>query len=403
MYNYREILKDVYYVGADDHKIDKFEGILPLTRGVSYNSYLIKDERNCLMDTVDQAVTRQFIENIDSLLKNEKLDYLVVLHMEPDHCYNIEQVLIRHPETKVVGNEKTFEFISNFFPNLNLEGKKIVVKENDTLSLGKHNLKFVFAPMVHWPEVMVAYEEKEGILFSADAFGMFNTLDGNLFADNVDFDRDYLDEARRYYTNIVGKYGMQVVSLFKKVSELKINMLCPLHGFIWRKNIEYILNKYTLWATYTCEIKSVLIIYASMYGDNACCAEILANKLSLEGIKNIKVLDASMVNASYLVSDSFKYSNIVIISPTYNMTIYPAIEEYLDDALRMGLRNRVLTLIENGSWAPNAKSLIKTKITNSKLPFEFTESELTIKSSLKESDLETLSLISKEIKKSLDK
>ena len=402
MHNYREIVKNVYYVGADDHKMDKFEGIIPLSRGVSYNSYLLKDKKNCLMDTVDQAVARQFIENIDALLKGEKLDYLVVLHMEPDHCYNIEQVLLRHPETKVVGNEKTFTFISNFFPNLDLTDKKIVVNENDELDLGVHKLKFIFAPMVHWPEVMIAFEENEGLLFSADAFGMFNTLDGNLYADNVDFDRDYLDEARRYYTNIVGKYGMQVVSLFKKVTDLKIKMILPLHGFIWRKNIEYILNKYTLWATYTSEVKSVLIIYASMYGDNACCANILANKLSMQNIKDIKVLDASMVDATFLVSESFKHSNIVIISPTYNMTIFPSIEIYLDDMLRMGLKNRTISLIENGSWAPNAKSLIKAKLDNSKLPFNFTETSLTIKSSLKEDDEKIIDKMVEEIKNSLN-
>lgn len=402
MENVRKIIDQLYYVGADERKIDKFEGLLPLNRGVSYNSYLFKDEKNCLIDTVDQSVSRQFFENIEYLLKGEKLDYLVVLHMEPDHCYNIEQVLLRHPETVVVGNEKTFTFISNFFPNLNLEGKKLIVKENDKLNIGKHTLTFIFAPMVHWPEVMVCYEEKDKLLFSADAFGMFNSLDGNLYADNVNFDRDYLDEARRYYTNIVGKYGMQVISLFKKVSALDIKMILPLHGFIWRDNLSYILNKYTLWATYVPEKKGVIIIYGSMYGDNTCCANILSNKLSELGIKDIQVFDSSVVSPSVLVSESFKTSNIVLISPTYNMSIYPAIDEYLSDVLRMGLRNRTLTLIENGSWAPNAKSLIKNKIENSKLSFNFTETELTITSSLKDSDKFLLDKIASEIKQSLE-
>ena len=403
MKNIRKVTEDVIYVGADDRKIDLFEGHLPSSYGVSYNSYLITDEKTCLMDTADSSVTRQFIENVQGALDGRKLDYLVVLHMEPDHCYNIEQIVLRHPECQVVGNEKTFDFIANFFPNLDLEGKKVVVSEGDVLDLGKHKLKFIFAPMVHWPEVMIAYDVTSQLLFSADAFGMFGALDGNLFADNVDFDRDHLDEARRYYTNIVGKYGMQVLSLFKKVEGVPLKMILPLHGYIWRDNFSYILNKYTLWASYTPEVKSVLIVYGTMYGDNACVANTLANKLSENGVKDIRVYDASVVSSSVLLSDSFKYSNIVIISPTYNMTIYPDIEEYLTDILRMGLRNRKISIIENGSWAPNVKNLIKAKIENSKLPFEFLKTELTVRSSLKEEDEKILNQMALEIKESLDR
>ena len=403
MKNIRKVTEDVIYVGADDRKIDLFEGHLPSSYGVSYNSYLITDEKTCLMDTADSSVTRQFIENVQGALDGKKLDYLVVLHMEPDHCYNIEQIVLRHPECQVVGNEKTFDFIANFFPNLDLEGKKVVVSEGDVLDLGKHKLKFIFAPMVHWPEVMIAYDVTSQLLFSADAFGMFGALDGNLFADNVDFDRDHLDEARRYYTNIVGKYGMQVLSLFKKVEGVPLKMILPLHGYIWRDNFSYILNKYTLWASYTPEVKSVLIVYGTMYGDNACVANTLANKLSENGVKDIRVYDASVVSSSVLLSDSFKYSNIVIISPTYNMTIYPDIEEYLTDILRMGLRNRKISIIENGSWAPNVKNLIKAKIENSKLPFEFLKTELTVRSSLKEEDEKILNQMALEIKESLDR
>lgn len=403
MKNIRKVTEDVIYVGADDRKIDLFEGHLPISYGVSYNSYLITDEKTCLMDTADSSVTRQFIENVQGALDGRKLDYLVVLHMEPDHCYNIEQIVLRHPECQVVGNEKTFDFMANFFPNLDLEGKKVVVSEGDVLDLGKHKLKFIFAPMVHWPEVMIAYDVTSQLLFSADAFGMFGALDGNLFADNVDFDRDHLDEARRYYTNIVGKYGMQVLSLFKKVEGVPLKMILPLHGYIWRDNFSYILNKYTLWASYTPEVKSVLIVYGTMYGDNACVANTLANKLSENGVKDIRVYDASVVSSSVLLSDSFKYSNIVIISPTYNMTIYPDIEEYLTDILRMGLRNRKISIIENGSWAPNVKNLIKAKIENSKLPFEFLKTELTVRSSLKEEDEKILNQMALEIKESLDR
>lgn len=403
MKNIRKVTEDVIYVGADDRKIDLFEGHLPISYGVSYNSYLITDEKTCLMDTADSSVTRQFIENVQGALDGRKLDYLVVLHMEPDHCYNIEQIVLRHPECQVVGNEKTFDFMANFFPDLDLEGKKVVVSEGDVLDLGKHKLKFIFAPMVHWPEVMIAYDVTSQLLFSADAFGMFGALDGNLFADNVDFDRDHLDEARRYYTNIVGKYGMQVLSLFKKVEGVPLKMILPLHGYIWRDNFSYILNKYTLWASYTPEVKSVLIVYGTMYGDNACVANTLANKLSENGVKDIRVYDASVVSSSVLLSDSFKYSNIVIISPTYNMTIYPDIEEYLTDILRMGLRNRKISIIENGSWAPNVKNLIKAKIENSKLPFEFLKTELTVRSSLKEEDEKILNQMALEIKESLDR
>lgn len=403
MKNIRKVTEDVIYVGADDRKLDLFEGHLPISYGVSYNSYLITDEKTCLMDTADSSVTRQFIENVQGALDGRKLDYLVVLHMEPDHCYNIEQIVLRHPECQVVGNEKTFDFIANFFPDLDLEGKKVVVSEGDVLDLGKHKLKFIFAPMVHWPEVMIAYDVTSQLLFSADAFGMFGALDGNLFADNVDFDRDHLDEARRYYTNIVGKYGMQVLSLFKKVEGVPLKMILPLHGYIWRDNFSYILNKYTLWASYTPEVKSVLIVYGTMYGDNACVANTLANKLSENGVKDIRVYDASVVSSSVLLSDSFKYSNIVIISPTYNMTIYPDIEEYLTDILRMGLRNRKISIIENGSWAPNVKNLIKAKIENSKLPFEFLKTELTVRSSLKEEDEKILNQMALEIKESLDR
>ncbi|MDY3907719.1 MAG: FprA family A-type flavoprotein [Candidatus Enterosoma sp.] len=403
MKNIRKVTEDVIYVGADDRKLDLFEGHLPISYGVSYNSYLITDEKTCLMDTADSSVTRQFIENVHGALDGRKLDYLVVLHMEPDHCYNIEQIVLRHPECQVVGNEKTFDFMANFFPDLDLEGKKVVVSEGDVLDLGKHKLKFIFAPMVHWPEVMIAYDVTSQLLFSADAFGMFGALDGNLFADNVDFDRDHLDEARRYYTNIVGKYGMQVLSLFKKVEGVPLKMILPLHGYIWRDNFSYILNKYTLWASYTPEVKSVLIVYGTMYGDNACVANTLANKLSENGVKDIRVYDASVVSSSVLLSDSFKYSNIVIISPTYNMTIYPDIEEYLTDILRMGLRNRKISIIENGSWAPNVKNLIKAKIENSKLPFEFLKTELTVRSSLKEEDEKILNQMALEIKESLDR
>ncbi len=400
MHNERKLIDGLYYVGASDRRLTKFENLLPLERGVSYNSYLFIEEKTCLFDTVDISVTRQFLDNIDFLLKDRKLDYLVISHMEPDHCYNIREVLLRHPETVVVGNAKTFSFLKQFFPDLDLEGHTLVVKEGDTLAFGKRVFHFVMTPMVHWPEVMMTYEEKDGLLFSADAFGTFKSLDGNMFADQVDYDRDWLDESRRYYTNIVGKYGMQVQMAFKKLSSLNIKMILPLHGPVYRNDIAYILDKYQKWSTYEPEKKGVIIIYGSMYGDNENAAEILASSLSEDGVMDIRVYDASMVDPSFLVSESFRVSNIVLIAPTYNMTIYPAIDVYLDDMLRMGLKNRTFSLIQNGSWCPASLGLMKKKLSLTP-SFKFTATEVTVFSSVNEKTREDLKKVAKEIVQSL--
>lgn len=396
MYCTRKILDDLFYVGASDKRLEKFENLFPIQDGVSYNSYLFTDEKTCLMDTVDTSVSRQFLENVEHVLAGRKLDYLVVQHMEPDHCANIEEILIRHPETMIVGNSKTFAFIKQFYPNLNLEEKTVVVKEGDTLNLGKHVLKFAFTPMVHWPEVMMSFDINYGLLFSADAFGAFKALDGNLYADQVNFDRDFLDEARRYYTNIVGKYGLQVQMAFKKLAGLDIKMILPLHGLIFRKDIPYILDKYQHWSTYTPEAKEVIIVYGSMYGNTENAAFILANKLSEIGVNNIRVYDASKTTPSMLVSEAFRVSNIVLVTPTYNNTIYPAIETFIDDFLRMNLQNRTLTLIQNGTWAPQANNLIKNKL--SKAKFSYTPTEMTITSSVDERTISQLEQVAQEIK-----
>ncbi len=396
MYCTRKILDDLFYVGASDKRLERFENLFPIQDGVSYNSYLFTDEKTCLMDTVDTSVSRQFLENVEHVLAGRKLDYLVVQHMEPDHCANIEEILIRHPETMIVGNSKTFAFIKQFYPNLNLEEKTVVVKEGDTLNLGKHVLKFAFTPMVHWPEVMMSFDINYGLLFSADAFGAFKALDGNLYADQVNFDRDFLDEARRYYTNIVGKYGLQVQMAFKKLAGLDIKMILPLHGLIFRKDIPYILDKYQHWSTYTPEAKEVIIVYGSMYGNTENAAFILANKLSEIGVNNIRVYDASKTTPSMLVSEAFRVSNIVLVTPTYNNTIYPAIETFIDDFLRMNLQNRTLTLIQNGTWAPQANNLIKNKL--SKAKFSYTPTEMTITSSVDERTISQLEQVAQEIK-----
>ena len=396
MYCVRKILDDLYYVGASDKRLERFENLFPIENGVSYNSYLFLDEKTCLLDTVDTSVSHQFLENVEHVLNGRKLDYLVINHMEPDHCANIGEIILRHPETIIVGNSKTFAFIKQFYPKLDLSLKSLVVKENDTLSLGKHILKFAFTPMVHWPEVMMTYDLTASLLFSVDAFGTFRALDGNLYADQVDFDRDFLDEARRYYTNIVGKYGLQVQMAFKKLAGLDIKMILPLHGPIFRQNISYIMDKYQHWSTYTPETNGVIIVYGSMYGNSENAAFILANLLSEKGIDNIKVYDASKTTPSTLVAESFRVSNIVIISPTYNNTIYPAIDTYIDDFLRMNLQNRTLSLIQNGTWAPQSLNLMKAKL--SKAKFNYTETEVTITSAVNENVRSMLEKLADEIK-----
>jgi flavorubredoxin len=398
----RKIADELYYVGGSDRRLDKFENLLPLTRGVSYNSYVILDKKTCLMDTIDTSLTRTFLDNLEYVLNGRKLDYLVVHHMEPDHAYNLTQVLYRHPETKVVGNLKTFGFIHNFFPELNLEDKKIVVKEGDTLDLGTHKLHFCLTPMVHWPEVMMSFEEKEGWAFTADAFGSFDSLDGNLFADQLDFEHERLAEARRYYANIIGKYGFQVQMAFKKLLPLPIKMILPLHGPIYRtkEDISFIVDKYQKWSTYTPETKGVIIVYGTMYGDTGVSSDILADDLSELGVKDIQVYDASKVDPSYLVSEAFRVSNIVILSPTYNATIYPAIDTFITDFLRMGLQNRTFTLGQNGSWVPQALNLIKSKLDAGK-NYSYTSTEISIASSLNDEQLDTLKQMAKEIKETL--
>ncbi len=398
----RKIADELYYVGGSDRRLDKFENLLPLTRGVSYNSYVILDKKTCLMDTIDTSLTRTFLDNLEYVLNGRKLDYLVVHHMEPDHAYNLTQVLYRHPETKVVGNLKTFGFIHNFFPELNLEDKKIVVKEGDTLDLGTHKLHFCLTPMVHWPEVMMSFEEKEGWAFTADAFGSFDSLDGNLFADQLDFEHERLAEARRYYANIIGKYGFQVQMAFKKLLPLPIKMILPLHGPIYRtkEDISFIVDKYQKWSTYTPETKGVIIVYGTMYGDTEVASDILADDLSELGVKDIQVYDASKVDPSYLVSEAFRVSNIVILSPTYNATIYPAIDTFITDFLRMGLQNRTFTLGQNGSWVPQALNLIKSKLDAGK-NYSYTSTEISIASSLNDEQLDTLKQMAKEIKETL--
>lgn len=392
---FRKVTEDLYWVGGNDRQIELFENIFPLSKGVSYNSYLLLDEQTVLFDTADYAIGKQFIENVMSVLDGRDLDYIVVNHMEPDHCSLIGELLLHYPNVKIIGNAKTFPLIEQFF-SFDLTGKTITIKEGDTFCSGKHTLRFIMSPMVHWPEAMMTYDETEKILFSADAFGTFRALNGNLFNDELNFDRDWLDEARRYYTNIVGKYGPQVQNVLKKTSSLDIQMICPLHGPVWRSNLDYILEKYDLWSKYEPEEKGVMIAYASMYGNTENMAEILAVMLAEAGVKNIHMHNISKTHVSELISDSFKYSHIVLASPTYNNGIYPLMDNYLEDMKALSLQNRTIAVLGNGSWAPQATKLISAKVAEMK-NMRLLEASVTIKSSLKEAQLEELNSLSRQI------
>ena len=392
---FRKVTEDLYWVGGNDRQIELFENIFPLAKGVSYNSYLLLDEQTVLFDTADYAIGKQFIENVMSVLNGRNLDYIVVNHMEPDHCSLIGELLLHYPDVKIIGNAKTFPMIEQFF-SFDLTGKTLTVKEGDTFCSGKHTFRFIMSPMVHWPEAMMTYDEKDKVLFSADAFGTFNALNGNLFNDELDFNREWLDEARRYYTNIVGKYGPQVQNVLKKASSLDIQMICPLHGPVWRSNLNFIIEKYNLWSRYEPEEKGVMIAYASMYGNTENMAEILAVMLAEAGVKNIHMHNISKTHVSELISDSFKYRHIVLASPTYNNGIYPLMDNYLEDMKALSLQNRTIAVLGNGSWAPQATKLISAKIKEMK-NMRLLEASVTIKSSLKEAQLEELNSLSRQI------
>lgn len=384
----RMVADGIFWVGGSDRRLALFENLFPVPRGVSYNAYLILDEKTALMDTVDASVSRQFLENIQYVLSGRTLDYLIVNHMEPDHCAQIEELLLRFPGLKIVGNSKTFDMIAQFYDRVP-EERSVVVKEGDTLSIGKRTLHFYTMPMVHWPEVMAAYEESGQILFSADAFGSFGSLNGNLFNDELDFDRDWLDDARRYYSNIVGKFGPQVQAALKKLSGLSIRMICPLHGPVWRSNLDYLLHKYDLWSRYEPEEHSVALFYGSMYGDTENAVNILAAGLADAGIKNIAVYDVSVTHISTLIAEIFRCSHLVFAAPTYNNGVYPAMENLLHDIKALNLKNRTAALIENGTWAPTCGKQVLTLLGELK-DFSVLEPVVTLKSALKEDSLEQL-------------
>ncbi len=392
MYCTQKIKEDVFYVGASDRRLALFENIYPIPRGVSYNSYLIMDEKTILLDTCDKSVGTQFLENIDYVLQGRALDYLVVNHMEPDHCALMPEIVLRHPNVKIIGNAKTFAMIKQFF-NFEIEERAIIVKEGDTLSTGRHTFHFVMAPMVHWPEVMVTYDSTDKYLYAADAFGTFGALDGNIFADEVNFERDWLDDARRYYTNIVGKYGPSVQTLLKKASTLEIDAICPLHGPIWRQSCGWFIEKYQRWSTYTPEDKAVAIVYGSIYGNTENAANILANKLAEKGVKGIRVYDASTTHTSVIVSEAFRCSHLVFASSTYNAGIFPPVETALLDLKAHNMQKRKVVLLQNGSWVATSGAQMQKLIEEMK-DMTILSPQLSIKSALKEEQLSELEEIS---------
>ena len=344
---------DIIWVGGNDRRLNLFENAYPIPHGVSYNAYVVRDEKNVLVDTADHAIEDLFLENIEAALEGGRLDYIIVQHMEPDHAATLKRVCEKYADAQVIASAKAAEMVAQFFGPA-LKERIRTVAEGDVLKTGKYAYTFAMAPMVHWPEVMVTYEQTTGTLFSADAFGTFGAVSGFLFADEVDFERDWLDEARRYYTNIVGKYGAPVQALLKKAAGLEIRMICPLHGPVWRENIAWFVDKYQKWSTYTPEEDGVLIAYASIYGHTANAAEMLAMDLRRAGVKKISMYDVSVTHPSYILSEAFRFGKLAFLSSTYNSGIFPAMETLLHDIKAHSLKKRTVALVENGSWAPTA-------------------------------------------------
>lgn len=384
----KKITDGIFWIGGSDKRLERFENIFPIPEGVSYNSYFIDDEKTAVFDTADITVSDQYLENLKDSLDGRKLDYLVVLHMEPDHCSLISLVAGLFPEVTIVGNAKTFTFMEQFFPE-SASYNKLEVKEGDTLSTGKHTFQFVNAPMVHWPEVMFAYDTASKVLLSADAFGTFGALDGGIFSDEYDFEKDFLDSARRYYANIVGKYGMQVQAVLKKAAGLDIQMILPLHGPVWRKDIAWFIDKYQKWSTYEPETDDIAIIYGSLYGHTASAAQALASCIREKTNADIKVFDVSGTDVSYLIGEVWRCKKLILMCPTYNNGIYPPMESFLSDMNALGVQNRVFALAQNGTWAPVTVKLMTEKISTLK-NVTIVDESLTIKSALHKNDRESL-------------
>ena len=401
MHQERLICDNVYYLGASDRRLNRFENIFPLPNGATYNSYLVKDDKTVLLDTVDKAIEKPFLENLEYALDGRKLDYLIITHMECDHAASLAEVLLRHPELTLVGNAKTFALIEQFF-DFKGHYNKLEVKDKETLDIGHHKFTFLFAPMVHWPEVMAVYEESNKMVFSADAFGTFGAFSGNIFSDEMNFFEEWLPEARRYYTNIVGKYGVQTVNLLKKLSDFEVNYICPLHGPIWRDKdlIAQFIEKYKIWASYAPEDNAVVIFYGTIYGATEDVATLLAGEIAKLGVKNIKMYDVSATDTSYLVSEAFRAKTLVFAAASYNAGLFPYMNILLEDLKEHSIQNRNVVLIENGSWALSAGKRMSDFISGMK-NMTLLADTLSIKSSLKDEQLPVIYELARKIKDSL--
>ena len=401
MYCIKKIIDDLFWVGGSDRRLALFENAYPIPRGIAYNSYVLLDEKTVLFDTVDRAISGQFIENVEAVLGGRNLDYIFVNHMEPDHCATLGEMVRRYPDVKVVCNAKTVPIINQFY-EFGVDDRAIIVKEGETFSTGKHNFSFYMAPMVHWPEVMVTYDATDKILFSADAFGTFGAMNGNIFADELNFEREWLDDSRRYYSNIVGKYGVNTQALLKKVADLDIQLLCPLHGPVWRSNICWYMDKYYTWSSYEPEEQAVMIAYGSIYGNTENAANILACRLAERGIRNIVMYDVSVTHPSYIISEAFRCSHLVFASATYNAGIFSNMEHLLMDMKAHNVQNRTVALIENGTWGVMAAKKM-TEIISGMKNMTILDQTITVKSSLKEDQLSELAALANTIADSVSK
>ena len=380
------ISESIKYIGVDDRETDLFEGQYIIPNGVSYNSYVIFDEKIAVMDTVDKIATDKWVENLEKALNGKAPDYLVISHMEPDHASNVKLFAEKYPNAKLVGNAKTFAYMPQFF-NLNVDDRKVVVKEGDTLELGQHTLTFIMAPMVHWPEVMVAYDSKDKVLFSADGFGKFGALDA---------DEDWTCEARRYYFNIVGKYGAQVQALLKKTASLDIQTICPLHGPILNENLSYYIDKYDIWSSYRPEDKGVMIAYGSMHGNTKQAALELKALLEERGVQKVAVADLTRDDMAEAIEDAFRYDRLVVASPTYDGALFPAVEDFLYHLKIKNYQSRRVALIENGTWAPMAGKKMKEYFEGMK-NITLCDTVVTVKSTLNEASAEQLKALADEL------
>lgn len=400
MYNVRRITEDCWWVGGSDRRLNLFENVYPVPAGVSYNSYMVLDEKTVLLDTVDRSISELFFENVAHVLGGRPLDYVIVNHMEPDHCATLGELLRRWPEVNIVCTAKARQMIAQFF-ELDADAAVTVVKEGDTLATGRHVFTFVMAPMVHWPEVMVTYDSTDKTLFSADAFGTFGAINGNLFADETALEGGLIPEARRYYANIVGKYGPQVQALLKKAAKLELARICPLHGPVWRENLDMLIDLYDKWSAYKPETKGVCIAYASVYGHTENAADILASYLAERGVRDIRMFDVSVTHPSYIVSEAFRMSHLVFAATTYNMGIFVTMENLLHDLLAHNLQNRTIALMENGSWAASSGKLMRELLSGLK-NCTLLEETVSLKSALKEGQLAQLEAMADAIVRSME-